>query len=230
MKTLKRFGINVILLVAVVCLSEQTFAQSGDNKNPKAKTRVNTVGIASVIKDTGTIEELPPPPPPPAHQLEMKGVRIDTSATWQPAEAEMESRELPDTTSPPGDELTIELKKMLVLTGAINLGIQNANRSAEELKEMESGLPEGFIEHFMKELSSEGFRKIFENTVINIYRKHLTLDDVKGLNVFYQTDLGKKTLATMPSILNESVKAGQLIGAMLGEQVYNDLLKESRKN
>ena len=45
---------------------------------------------------------------------------------------------------------------------------------------------------------------------IALYAKDFTQEDVKGLLAFYETDLGKKTIAAMPSLTRE--------GAAMGEQ------------
>jgi hypothetical protein len=45
---------------------------------------------------------------------------------------------------------------------------------------------------------------------IALYAKYFTHDDVKGMLAFYQTDLGKKAIAAMPSLTRE--------GAAIGEQ------------
>jgi hypothetical protein len=45
---------------------------------------------------------------------------------------------------------------------------------------------------------------------IALYAKYFTQEDVKGMLAFYETDLGRKAIAAMPSLTRE--------GAAMGEQ------------
>ena len=45
--------------------------------------------------------------------------------------------------------------------------------------------------------------------LIKIYSKYYTHQDIKDLLKFYQSDLGKKLISTTPSIVQESMAAGQ---------------------
>lgn len=56
----------------------------------------------------------------------------------------------------------------------------------------------------------------FKDVAIPIYHKNFTAEEVKGMIEFYSTDLGKKTIRVMPSLLNESMQAGQQWGQSLG--------------
>jgi hypothetical protein len=48
-----------------------------------------------------------------------------------------------------------------------------------------------------------------------VYRKHLTLEDLQALIAFYESPVGKKYAQVGPSILNESMEAGQEWGSSL---------------
>jgi hypothetical protein len=47
--------------------------------------------------------------------------------------------------------------------------------------------------------------------MVPLYARHFTLAEIKGLSVFYRTELGQKMLSTMPQILGESVQLSQQV-------------------
>jgi hypothetical protein len=47
---------------------------------------------------------------------------------------------------------------------------------------------------------------------IALYAKYFTHEDVKGMLTFYESDLGKKTIAVMPSLTREAALIGQQWG------------------
>ena len=133
----------------------------------------------------------------------------------------------PDSSAAPDDRLTHEIKRMLKLTDAVNGGLQAAATGLQRIS-LDPSTPEEFVERFLAEISSDHFKRIFENTIINIYRKHLTIEDVMRLNEFYESDLGKKVISLMPVIIQESSSAGAALGARIGEKIYDDLVKEGK--
>jgi uncharacterized protein len=61
-------------------------------------------------------------------------------------------------------------------------------------------------------MADEVFRQMPYDEMLDataqIYQKHFTSSDVKGLIAFYQSEVGKKFLAEMPSLMQESMRAG----------------------
>ena len=49
--------------------------------------------------------------------------------------------------------------------------------------------------------------------LLPIYARHFTHDDILGMIAFYQSDVGKHVIAEMPSLMQESMMAGQRWGA-----------------
>lgn len=80
-------------------------------------------------------------------------------------------------------------------------------------------MPEDFWNDFLKELNSDVLIKM----IIPIYDKYYTESEIKQLTEFYQSSLGKKVIATMPVVVQESMQAGQAWGKEIGEKVYNNL-------
>jgi uncharacterized protein len=47
--------------------------------------------------------------------------------------------------------------------------------------------------------------KDYENDVLNIYAKHYTIEEIRDMNLFYQSSTGKKMLQKMPEIIKETM-------------------------
>ncbi|HXG57340.1 MAG TPA: DUF2059 domain-containing protein [Vicinamibacterales bacterium] len=45
--------------------------------------------------------------------------------------------------------------------------------------------------------------------IVSVYAKHFSAEDVRGLVAFYNTDVGKKLIAMMPKLLQESMEVSQ---------------------
>jgi hypothetical protein len=66
----------------------------------------------------------------------------------------------------------------------------------------------------VREVLTEDFAKAFNGPEIKdqqiaLYAKYFTHADVKGLIAFYETDLGRKSVANMPSLMREGGEIGQ---------------------
>lgn len=197
----------LLFFVLLVCISHSVNAQSKNKRKNKE-------------------EEVEKPPPPIE---ELKEVRIDTSSSGGIIES-IGINELlfqyTDTIPPPDDELTAGIRKIMQLTGALNLGLQFAkslrNSSDNDL------LPPEFYERMYAEFTKGESRILFENLVINIYRKYFTLEDINALTYFYESETGKKMLSALPKIMEESQKIGAEFGRSVGMKIYNELLKEGK--
>lgn len=69
----------------------------------------------------------------------------------------------------------------------------------------------------------------FKESVVQIYDEHLTLEELKGLNQFYATDLGRRVLKVLPAIVQESMVAGQKWGQSLGPEIAQRLRERFQK-
>jgi hypothetical protein len=101
------------------------------------------------------------------------------------------------------------------LTGSGQLGVQVMNQMLPALKNMAPEAPEAFWTDIMAEVDIDEI----EEMVIPIYQKYLTEDDVKAINAFYTTPAGKKIISVQPSIMQESMTAGQQWGQELAQRV-----------
>ena len=73
------------------------------------------------------------------------------------------------------------------------------------------------------------FEAYLNESVYTIYDKHFTEAELKDLVAFYSTPTGKKTIAVMPAIFADSMKASQekLLPPLL--KIVNEVLEEERK-
>ena len=160
-----------LFFVLLVCTSHSMMAQIKNKKKNKE-------------------EEVEKPPPPIE---EIKEVRIDTFSTGGISESVIINDDVfnyTETIPPPADELTAGIRKVLQLTGSLNLGLELAkslrNTSENDL------LPPEFYDRVFLELTKGESRILFENLVIKIYRKHFILEDINMLIYFYESETGKK--------------------------------------
>ena len=62
--------------------------------------------------------------------------------------------------------------------------------------------------------------------MIPIYQKHLNADDVKQLNAFYSSPIGKKFIEVRPAIIQESMTAGKEWGQKTAMNVLESYKKQ----
>ncbi|MES2238842.1 MAG: DUF2059 domain-containing protein [Bacteroidota bacterium] len=108
-----------------------------------------------------------------------------------------------------------KIKQLLELSGSGKMGIQVMNQMIGSFKNSYSKVKEDFWEEFKKEIKPEDI----ENMVIPIYEKYYTESDIDQLIVFYNSPIGKKMIATMPQVMQESMTAGQTWAKGISEKV-----------
>lgn len=120
-----------------------------------------------------------------------------------------------------------EIEKLLQLTHALQLGQQ---MSAAIVKQLTSQLhatrpdiPQKALDIIPEEVNSIVAENMpaFKKVVIGIYDRHFSLKDLKALNRFYSSDVGRKVVGQMPAVLQESVQAGQQWGRSLAPEIQS---------
>ncbi len=112
-----------------------------------------------------------------------------------------------------------DIQKLLKLTGSGDLAKQMMKQMLSNFKMNMTNVPEKFWQDFEKKAD---MNELMEQ-IIPIYDKHLNHEDIKGLVKFYETPLGKKVVTTLPSIMQESMMAGQQWGMKIGQQIAKEL-------
>ena len=110
-----------------------------------------------------------------------------------------------------------EIARLLEMTGTAQIAVQVANTVSGQILEgvrSNPSIPPRAID-VAKEVLQAEFKALMASPVSliasigDIYAKYFTIDDIKGLIAFYSSDLGKKLIATLPNLMQESMQAGQ---------------------
>lgn len=120
-----------------------------------------------------------------------------------------------NTTSVSRDAFEKDIYRLLELTGSAKIGIQAMNQMLVSYKQAMPSVPNEFWEEFMKEVDEQSLI----NLIIPVYKKYYTPEDVKAIIAFYETPIGKKTIAVLPGITKDSMTAGQAWGLDIGTKV-----------
>lgn len=122
-----------------------------------------------------------------------------------------------------------EIDKLLQLTHALQLGQQMSSAIVKQITNQlhvtRPDIPQKALDVIPEEVDSIIAENMpaFKKIVIGIYARHFTLKDLKGLNRFYSSDLGRKVVGQMPAVLQESVLAGQQWGRSLAPEIQRRL-------
>jgi len=114
--------------------------------------------------------------------------------------------------------LRAEIDKLLELTHASEAGAQIAtlvnHQLLDNLAKTNPNVPPRITE-LVKDTLDDEFAKAFKGPdsligrMVEVYAKHFTQRDIRGLVAFYSTDLGKKAIATMPAVMADSAAVGR---------------------
>src|SRR5262245_33697472 len=111
-----------------------------------------------------------------------------------------------------------DIERLMELTGASKLGAQMASLASsamlDGMRKAQPDLPERLFT-VLQEVLADEFTKGFTSPdgmlpeYVALYARHFTHDEVRGLLAFYATDLGKKTIKTLPTLAQEGATIGQ---------------------
>ncbi|WP_026714281.1 DUF2059 domain-containing protein [Flavobacterium daejeonense] len=109
-----------------------------------------------------------------------------------------------------------KIKQLLELSGSGKIGIQVMNQMMDSFKKSFSAVPQEFWEEAKQEMKADDIT----NLITPIYAKYYTETDIDQLINFYNSPIGKKMVATMPQVVQESMTMGQQWGKEIGEKVF----------
>lgn len=138
------------------------------------------------------------------------------------------------------DDLTpqkrADIERLLEMTGATKIGAQFATLSAahmvQSLKQSHPEIPQKALEALPAEVGAvfEANIGTFVASIVPLYHRYFTAEEIKGMIAFYSTDLGQKAINAMPGLLSESMvvaqKWGESIDPVIAERVRARLKKE----
>ena len=128
-----------------------------------------------------------------------------------------------------------QIQQLMELTGAQNLGQQFGKIMTQQIYQvLRSAKPETperaflIIEEETNAMMDQESPALLAS-LVPIYDRHFSEAELKNLVAFYQTDLGKKTIAVMPMVMQESVAAGQSWGQAMSPKLMARLVERFKK-
>lgn len=121
------------------------------------------------------------------------------------------------------------IRQLMDMTGAHNMSLQFAKvmnqQVAQVLKATQPDVPERALEVVENEINRmmEQEAPALLNRLAPIYDRQFSETELQQLIAFYQTDLGKKTITVMPTIMRESLAAGQAWGQEMAPKLMTRL-------
>ncbi len=123
---------------------------------------------------------------------------------------------LPAISAQSNDPYTKALKEMFVASGSEATYKAVIKQMMGMFKAQYTQVPAEVMNNLEQEFLKTSMDELAEK-LVPVYKKHLTIDDVKGLTAFYQTPLGKKYANQSPAIMQESMTVGQQWGMTIGQ-------------
>lgn len=111
------------------------------------------------------------------------------------------------------------IRKLIEVTGAAQMGQQMADTLMTQLAPAFPSVPAELWKEFAQMLDPDEMTAL----IIPLYDKHFTLEEIQALAAFYESPAGKKFIATMPALMQDSMavgnewgqrKAAELIGRL----------------
>lgn len=122
-------------------------------------------------------------------------------------------------------EYTKTLKKMFEVAGSEETYQSVLKQMIGLFKGNYSNLDDKFWDEIEKEFLKTSMDDLTE-MLVPVYKKHLTINDLKEIITFYETPTGKKYAKKTPQISEESMEVGQKWGAMIGEKIAKKIADE----
>jgi uncharacterized protein len=121
------------------------------------------------------------------------------------------------------------IRELMEVTGAKNLGQQLIAAGMEQFRSsvMDSQpnnprakqFVDAFVARFQKHFDPDSLA----DSVIPIYDKYLTADDLQGLLDYYHSPLGQRMLKALPEVTRESQAAGFALGQKAAQETMEEL-------
>jgi uncharacterized protein len=111
------------------------------------------------------------------------------------------------------------VKELMQSMNSASLADQILGSMIDYYKKQGSSIPDTFWEEMAKEINGTELT----NLIIPVYEKYYTEEDLKKLILFYNSEVGKKTIQLMPLIMQESMIIGRDWGLKLSEKVQAKL-------
>lgn len=126
-----------------------------------------------------------------------------------------------DTVTVPNDALTQKIKQLLGEKNGLSVGTILKIKIMEE-QQKDTVHSKEFYRKLTDDITTGKTSKLLENSLINIYRRTFTENEVDELIKFYQTSAGKKMDKEFLLLLVQSVKDGEQLLKLAVKDLEND--------
>ena len=126
----------------------------------------------------------------------------------------------------------VDVVKLMELTGAKQLGQQISSAVSKQIldlsKRKNPNVSPRAIEIAQDVLDAE-LAKAFDgpdgfiSQLVPIYARYFTHEDIRGMIAFYESDLGRKIVSTMPALMQDSLALGAKWGAAITPRLESTL-------
>ncbi len=140
------------------------------------------------------------------------------------------------------DELTPakrqDILRLLDLTGAFRIGQIYSSTIVRQMNDVLRKarpdipsdvmdlVPKAVDEVIASEMTAAGG---FADLVVDVYQRHFTHEDVRGLIAFYETPLGRKLSEELPAMTQESMQAGMKWGSSIAPKIQERVKQRFRE-
>lgn len=116
-----------------------------------------------------------------------------------------------------------QLTKMLDKSGALASADVIMDQLIPAMKQLTAKeVPADFWDSFRAKWNRKTKDKLVE-IYVPIYKKYLTLADLKQIVAFYESPVGKKLAAATPSMTSEGMQAGQQLGMEIAQEMMKEM-------
>lgn len=112
-----------------------------------------------------------------------------------------------------------DIEQLLSITKADQLGEDMIGQLVMSFRQSNPAVPAEFWQDFKNRHPGDDFTRM----LVRVYDQHLTHQEIKDIIAFYQSPTGKKFIASLPQIMQESATAGQQWGRGVGQDLVDDL-------
>lgn len=131
-----------------------------------------------------------------------------------------------------------DIMRLLDLTGAFRIGQIFSSTIVRQMSDVlrqarpdipaavMDVIPQAVDEVIAAEMTASGG---FADLVVDVYHRHFTHDDVRGLIVFYETPLGRKLSGELPAMTQESMQAGVKWGTGIAPKIQERVKQRFRE-
>ena len=115
-----------------------------------------------------------------------------------------------------------DIRRLMELTGSADLADQVMDQIIDSYSQMAPEAGNEFWQHFRAQIETDELI----DSLIPVYNRHLSHEDIRGLIEFYSSELGRKITEVMPLVMQESMKAGERLGERWAREAVRMLRQE----